>query len=430
VSSRTVENLVEVLGQETSVWVRIGATMPDGETQLALRLFDIVAGAPPLNWVLAKWVYPRAVFFADTVAGSLVADWLQAESISIADYPIALKAPNPGSLCSWIHFASGSRRPHGPLKWPSEEWTIRFSEARNPSSDVYVGEGLTPSFGDLNAALSALLGIEADTNRSIDETLTFRQQILLARIGGIHILPTSVEVDIEGESLVGASVELAGSGAGSIVLINDEWAQNVSLPTQTGLASGSWVVIRSHNQWLDRRFLDPAYSRLQADDVEFWSEPLARLETLVAGGEGPNTEFKRIQPEETIRIMKTVSAFSNGTGGTILIGVAKDGEIVGAPAEATTPDGLDSLSNMIRNWVSPLPEFDVQTIDSEDHSTQVVAITIGKGPQPPYAAGTTTDTLRYFVRRGATTFAAAPDQVRQLVQSHQPVATDGTAWLQ
>ena len=421
---RHVDELLEAIEREDTIWVRIAAAMPDGEVELALWLFDVVAGAPPPNWASTRWYYPRALFYAEIVSGSTVTTWLGGESIELDGRTIPLEMPGPDSKSTWDHYASGSRRLHGPLQWPSNEWTIRVSGLHNPTSEVLVGDGSTPSFMDINTALSALLGIDTPTNRSIDDPLTFRQQILTARISGVHIHPAKVEVDIDGDALGGTSVELAGSQVGAIEYIDHEGKQTVSLPTSTELTRGSWVVVRRHNQWLDRRFLDSAYSRLQADDVDYWTEPTAQLERLVSAGEGPNSEFKEVEPADKLKLMKTVAAFSNGSGGSILIGVRDDGEVVGVHDEVAIAGGRDRLANLIRTWIFPLPDFEIDTIESGG-GLQVIIITVSKGPLPPYGAGKSTEILQYFVRRGATTFAAAPDQLRDMARSTPPVSSTG-----
>jgi ATP-dependent DNA helicase RecG len=200
------------------------------------------------------------------------------------------------------------------------------------------------------------------------------------------------------------------------------------LPTSTELATGSWVVVRRDNEWLDRRFLNSAYSRLQADDVDEWTEPTMQLERLVSAGEGPNSEFKATEPADKLKLMKTVAAFSNGSGGSILIGVRDDGEVVGVSAEVANAGGRDRLANLIRNWTLPLPIFEIDAIETRG-GLQVIIIKVAKGPLPPYGAGTSAETLQYFVRRGATTFAAAPDQIRDMARSTPPVSSGGNTLL-
>ncbi|GAB3988540.1 hypothetical protein GCM10028807_11420 [Spirosoma daeguense] len=57
-----------------------------------------------------------------------------------------------------------------------------------------------------------------------------------------------------------------------------------------------------------------------------------QLDDLISLGENNRLEFKR-QLSSAYRIARTLAAFANSTGGTLLIGIADDGRIVGVPAE-------------------------------------------------------------------------------------------------
>ncbi len=54
---------------------------------------------------------------------------------------------------------------------------------------------------------------------------------------------------------------------------------------------------------------------------------------LVAQGEGTRVEFKRAEQDVPAALYETVCAFLNKEGGTILLGVADDGEVLGVPAD-------------------------------------------------------------------------------------------------
>ena len=50
----------------------------------------------------------------------------------------------------------------------------------------------------------------------------------------------------------------------------------------------------------------------------------------ILSGESKNVEFKENLPERSIKYMKSVVAFANGTGGKIIFGMAvKTNEVVG-----------------------------------------------------------------------------------------------------
>ena len=54
----------------------------------------------------------------------------------------------------------------------------------------------------------------------------------------------------------------------------------------------------------------------------------------ILSGESKNVEFKENLPERSIKYMKSVVAFANGTGGKIIFGIAdKTNEVVGFDKE-------------------------------------------------------------------------------------------------
>src|SRR4029077_13708038 len=118
-----------------------------------------------------------------------------------------------------------------------------------------------------------------------------------------------------------------------------------------GLPPGAWVVLRRGNEWLDRKFLSWPYVRREQGGVEFHIEPSTRLEVLVTRGEDPTTELKEGLPGEgdaAVRtVMKTVAAFANGGGGTIVFGVTDDLEVVGISKQDSGPKARDRLTGLV-----------------------------------------------------------------------------------
>src|SRR5262249_18505830 len=80
--------------------------------------------------------------------------------------------------------------------------------------------------------------------------------------------------------------------------------------------------------------------------------------------------------------------------------------------------GPDDLTQMIRNTVFPDPVPHVQVVQV-DHR-RLVVIHVPKGASPPY--GVQALNTRYYVRRGATTFPARPEELRAIVLANQSPA--------
>jgi predicted HTH transcriptional regulator len=168
---------------------------------------------------------------------------------------------------------------------------------------------------------------------------------------------------------------------------------------------------------LDKRGLDPRWGGLTGVEIEI--DPITEVEVLISGGEGAATEFKRQLPSDErsiVMVMKTVAAFSNGDGGSLLFGVENDGTICGVAS--VSRDDIDRLTSLVSSWLRPRPEFDVTAADVD--GKDVLILRVGSGPEPPYGVGTTDDRVRYYVRRSGTTSPATPADVRAAVRARLP----------
>lgn len=96
-------------------------------------------------------------------------------------------------------------------------------------------------------------------------------------------------------------------------------------------------MLRREDQWLDWRHLPaPTYGRARDASV-VWEQPGPELDILLANGEGKHLECKQEVPEGESRkkMLKTIAAFASQDGGTVLIGVRDDLQIVGLPEKPT-----------------------------------------------------------------------------------------------
>jgi hypothetical protein len=162
-------------------------------------------------------------------------------------------------------------------------------------------------------------------------------------------------VVVEGPGIGGLMIEFAGDAPGPTHQIPEEAGQTemATFSLVGGLPSGAWVLLRGGSTWVDRRFLARPWLSYADNGVEF-IEARTRLEALVADREGPGTEFKLQVPEDPFGLMKTVCAFANGDGGSILFGVDDEMGIPGVQDDAI--DGLkNQLTQLVDSWVDPTP---------------------------------------------------------------------------
>lgn len=90
--------------------------------------------------------------------------------------------------------------------------------------------------------------------------------------------------------------------------------------------------------------------------------------------ESRNLEFKK---SLTDSFLKTVSAFANFDGGTIVFGVNDDGDEVGVENPA---DIALRIENKINDSIDPHPSFSIDVSDSK----RTVSLTVKPGPHKPY----------------------------------------------
>jgi hypothetical protein len=203
--------------------------------------------------------------------------------------------------------------------------------------------------------------------------------------------------------------------------------QSFALPQ--GPPTHLWIWLKRGTAWLDYRAITPwtSVDELRAANVqiEVPQEPQAVIEAIIYSGEGPQVEFKRCLPwqgeTQPRRPLKTIVAFANGDGGTLVYGVDRD-EMTVVGLEVDDPTlSRDRLGQMICSQVTPKPQFqsDYYTIGDKT----VLAVRVEAGTSPPYGLtpdSGSRDKPEFYVRRGANTLYAHPSDLRQTVLARLP----------
>ena len=119
---------------------------------------------------------------------------------------------------------------------------------------------------------------------------------------------------------------------------------------------------------------------------EWIDETLSRaLPQLRESGEGQHLEFMLLYPDNGHELSREIAAFASSNSGTILLGVADDGTLVGLEG-VETPEGRDRLcqriegvcSGNVRPAITPVVKFAVEG------DAVVLAIEVPRGKQPIY----------------------------------------------
>ena len=136
------------------------------------------------------------------------------------------------------------------------------------------------------------------------------------------------------------------------------------------------------------------------------------IEEILAG-ESKNVEFKENLPEKSIKYMKSVVAFANGTGGKIIFGIAdKTREVIGFDKEDVFKK-MDAIANAVSDSCEPaiIPDITLQTVDGKT----VIVVEISEGRQRPYYIKALGREGGVYVRVAGTTRLADEYMIKELM---------------
>ena len=130
-------------------------------------------------------------------------------------------------------------------------------------------------------------------------------------------------------------------------------------------------------------------------------------------GESKNVEFKENLPEKSIKYMKSVVAFANGTGGKIIFGIAdKTREVIGFDKEDVFRK-MDAIANAVSDSCEPaiIPDITLQTVDSKT----IIVVEVSGGRQRPYYIKALGKEAGVYVRVAGTTRPADEYMIKELM---------------
>ena len=117
--------------------------------------------------------------------------------------------------------------------------------------------------------------------------------------------------------------------------------------------------------------------------------------------------------------LKTVAAFANGEGGSLIIGISdEDGSVVGINGmlqrhQNSISKFKDAITLAISDTIDPVPEYEF--LDARVDNHDVLAINVYTDGLRCYAIYRG-DVPTYYIRRGATTRVADNNEVQELVR--------------
>ncbi len=416
-----LEETIALIEAEAKVWVRIGASLQEDGKWYA-RLAELTSGAPPPGWKAREWLYPQVFFVANVRTGKAVAKWLRSSEAHVAGCKILL--PEVRGQASWQRQQSHAPSSFERLDWPVTETTLAHVENRSEPPDHLISGSGAPSFVRFHNAAALFFCLGELRGGSLSQTLTYRHQDRSGRIESVKVGQDEVRVIVEGPGIGGLIVEFASDAAGPTYQIPEDASptDTAVFPLEGSLPSGAWVLLRRGSSWVDIRFLTGPWRRNADDGVEF-IEARTRLEVLVADREGQGVEFKAQLPDDPLSVMKTVCAFANGEGGSILIGVGDEDGIPGVE-DAEIAGLKDRLTQLVDTWLQPTPTIQFAVLPTELAGKSVLEIQVGPGAQL-FGSRTTRSSTDYvpYIRRNAITVRARMHEIEAIVRSRQGSGT-------
>jgi len=122
------------------------------------------------------------------------------------------------------------------------------------------------------------------------------------------------------------------------------------------------------------------------------------IREIIHSPEDRTLEFKRQVPNKLDSILRTVIAFSNGSGGEIIIGIDDDRNLVGIDQDPFEIE--ERLANSIHDRVSPVPGIFFQTVSVDQYV--LFRVKVLPGPNKPYYLKPKGPEKGAYIRVGST----------------------------
>ncbi len=418
-----------VEGSAHPAWTRVVASSEGNGW--SLRYLEAVIGPRPPGWAVATWSYEHLVLLALEISPRAMGGLL-VETVSTAHFgQLVLRVPALNPQVNWTRRASRVQYDPQPLEWPTIDYDVSEpggSNWRGPDSILVSNE--SPCFPMFSSAFRAFFHGDSSTMAtawSMPTHFTLRVLQNDARIRKATITPTRLDVMVDGAAAEGCKVEVNGATYRAAKVVGK--TGRVRLPLPHGLPDDAWLYLSRGTRWLDYRAIGDRLG-FRGDlakagvTIEVPRDPESDLEALITAGECANVEFKERMPTDRRskrNLFKTVAAFANGGGGTMVIGVDDNGATVGLDGEMVAKAQV-SLNDLTRAIVRPTPHFEIRRVPFRGQS--LLLLQVAAGEEGPYGIQVEhNEPVEFYVRRNASSFPATVSEIRHLARAELESAT-------
>jgi Putative DNA-binding domain len=412
-----------------SAWVH-AVVAPVNDDPARLLALQARVGPKPEGWQERTWNYEQCTFASGQVTSRRLAQWLKggAQTLSLGTVRTTIEFPeNAPYTC--IHVPSLARYGNVQLPWPSFVHVPGFVNPGhiNYPQEYLVGGDATPSFPAFGGAFNAFFYdqyvISGVGNPHIN-TASIHVVDSRARIRRVRVRPASIDLWLGGSALRDTVVELSGAEYRTTAKVEKP---RILIPLPDGLPSDAWIWLKSGREWLDFRPLNEWGGVVSPDvEMELPRDPAAELSQLATRGEGPYLEYKERVPStkhEKRSVFKTVVAFANGAGGTVVFGIEDDTKLIkgllGKPSVERR-----RLTDLVRDLVTPSPRVSLEAGSIDGRNLLVLHVQPGGGTI--HALTIDSNKPEYYVRRDGTTFYAKPEELRAIAAAVGALSTPNT----
>jgi len=404
-----------------NAWVKLLLGPAQDEIKQVWSALAIV-GPRPGKWDPSRWEYEQCTFVAVEMKASDLANHIKGGSHDFDLGTDRVRFHLSESSIQWMRHASNEQYGNVELAWPSVTYGLSFEDRSQSGPNGYLSSMNAPSFPSFGTAFYTFFYDKHVLAGQGFQPPLAQFALFVAeeewRIARVVVGAASLDVWVDGSMVAGTRLELNSAQDRETLIVHGPDRYTFSLPN--GLSEDAWIWLKGERGYLDYRYLTGWGGRHSAD-VEFAvpDDPVAELSTLAAQGESTRLEYKRVLPadskESKRRVFKTIVAFANGEGGTLLFGVDGDddtGTIVGVAGDA--PDLQRKVNDLIRALVMPTPRYTVtaQEIDGKC----VIKVDVEGNQGIIYALVLDPNRPEYYVRRNGSTYFARPDELAALVK--------------
>lgn len=384
-----------------------------------------IVGPCPEKWDPSRWEYEQCTFVAVEMKASDLASHIES---GVRDLELGTERARlnfNASSIQWMRHASREQYRNVELAWPSVTYNLSFEDQPRSLPGGYLCSMDAPSFPSFTTAFFTFFYDQHVTIGAGQPTLGQFSLVVAEeewRIAHVVVGAASLDVWVEGSNVTETRLELNSAQDRETLVVHGPDRYTFSLPN--GLSQDAWIWLKGERGYLDYRYLSGWGGRHSAD-IEFAlpDDPVADLTALAAQGESTWLEYKRElaadSKESKRKIFKTVVAFANGEGGTLLFGVDGDdntGSIVGLTGDASVLQR--KVNDLIRALVMPGPPCTITAHEIDGKCVLRVDVEANQGLI--YALALDQNRPEYYVRRNGSTYCARPEELTALVKSGLP----------